>query len=115
VIKEAEGLFDGIAVRVPVVAGSIADVTFVAKRPTSSEEVNELLRSAAREARWEGILKVSDDQLVSTDIIGEPYAAIVDARSTRVVGRNLVKILCWYDNEYGYVSTLVKHIDRIPL
>lgn len=115
VVKDAEGLFDGIAVRVPVVAGSLADITFVSKRPTTAEEVNNILRKAAAEKRWEGILKVSDEQLVSADIVGEPYAAIVDALSTRVVGRTLVKVLSWYDNEWGYVSTLVKHVDRIPL
>lgn len=115
VIPEAKGNFDGIAVRVPVQAGSLADITFVSKRSTTAEEVNEILRTAQNEERWRGILKVSDEQLVSSDIIGEPYAAIVDTRSTRVVGGKLVKVLSWYDNEYGYVSTLVKHVKRIPL
>ncbi len=115
VIPEVKGTFDGIAVRVPVACGSLADITFIAKRTTSADEVNEILRGAATDKRWEGILKVSDEQIVSSDIIGEPYAAIVDARSTRVVGGKLVKVLSWYDNEYGYVSTLVKHVKRIPL
>lgn len=115
VVKDAIGVFDGIAVRVPLIAGSLADVTFVSKRATTAEEVNEILRKASQEKRWEGILKVSDEQIVSADIIGEEYAAIIDAPSTRVSGRTLVKILSWYDNEWGYVSTLVKHIDRIPL
>ncbi len=115
VIPEAKGNFDGIAIRVPVACGSLADITFISKRQTSVEEVNEILRAAQGEERWRGILKVSDEQLVSSDVIGEPYAAIVDAKMTRVVGGKLVKVLSWYDNEFGYVSTLVKHVKKIPL
>lgn len=113
VVPEVVGKFDGVAVRVPVVAGSLADITFIAKKTTTTETVNELLKTAARNKRWNGTLKVSDEQLVSTDVIGEPYGAIVDARSTKVVDGNLVKVLVWYDNEWGYVSTLIKHIKRI--
>lgn len=112
-ITELDGRFDGISIRVPVTVGSIADITFIAKRDTTPEEVNDILRKAASEKRWEGILKVSDDELVSSDIIGEPYGAIVDSKLTRVVDGNLVKVLSWYDNESGYAHTLVEHVKRM--
>ncbi|OGG41165.1 type I glyceraldehyde-3-phosphate dehydrogenase [Candidatus Kaiserbacteria bacterium GWA2_50_9] len=104
------GKFDGIALRVPVVAGSIADITFIAKRSTSVEEVNNALRSAAAAPRWEGIFTTTDEELVSSDIIGEPYASIADLGMTRVVDGNLVKVLAWYDNEMGYTESLVRHV-----
>jgi glyceraldehyde 3-phosphate dehydrogenase len=103
------GKFDGISLRVPVPAGSIADITFIAKRPTSPEEVNAILRTAAAMPRWEGIFTATDDELVSSDIIGEPYASIADLGMTRVVDGNLVKVLAWYDNEMGYTESLVRH------
>ncbi len=108
-----KGKFDGIALRVPAVVGSISDITFVAKRKTSAEEINDILRKAAASPRWQGILKVSEDQLVSSDIIGEPYGAIVDLGFTKVIDGDLVKVLSWYDNEAGYVATLVKHVQGI--
>lgn len=107
------GKFDGVAMRVPVVAGSLADITFLASRRTSVSEVNDVLRAAARSPRWRGILAVSEDQLVSSDIIGEPYAAIADLSFTRVVDGDLVKVFSWYDNEWGYVSTLLRHVERV--
>ncbi|OGY97707.1 MAG: type I glyceraldehyde-3-phosphate dehydrogenase [Candidatus Liptonbacteria bacterium RIFCSPHIGHO2_01_FULL_57_28] len=110
VVPELKGKFDGMAMRVPVISGSIADVTFIAKRKVTAEEINDILRKAAAEPRWQGILKVTDDQLVSSDILGEPYGAIVDPAFTKVVDGDLVKVLSWYDNEAGYVSTLVKHV-----
>lgn len=106
------GRFDGIAMRVPVPSGSIADITFVAKRKTSVEEVNNIFRRAAKSPKWKGILAVTDDQLVSSDILGEPYASIVDLSFTKVVDGDLVKVLAWYDNEYGYAAMLVKHVSR---
>ena len=113
VIPELNGKFDGVALRVPIVNGSIADITFIAKRNVTVEEINEIFRKAAAEPRWQGILKVSEDQLVSSDIIGEPYGTIVDLNFTKVVDGNLVKVLSWYDNEAGYVSTLIKHVERV--
>ncbi|MFA6408318.1 MAG: glyceraldehyde 3-phosphate dehydrogenase NAD-binding domain-containing protein [Candidatus Paceibacterota bacterium] len=104
------GKFDGISLRVPVPAGSIADITFIAKRPTTVEEVNEILRGAAAAPRWEGIFTATDDALVSSDIIGEPYASIADLGMTRVVDGTLVKVLSWYDNEMGYTESLVRHV-----
>ncbi len=104
------GKFDGISLRVPVPAGSIADITFIAKRPTSSEEVNDALRKAESNPRWNGIFKTTSEQLVSSDIIGEPYASIADLGMTRVVDGTLVKVLAWYDNEMGYTESLVRHV-----
>lgn len=103
------GKFDGISLRVPVPAGSIADVTFIAKRPTTADEVNTILRNAAKDPRWEGIFSTSDEDLVSSDIVGEPVASIADLGMTRVVDGNLVKVLAWYDNEMGYTESLVRH------
>lgn len=105
-----DGKFDGIALRVPVAAGSVVDVTFVASKETTVEEVNAALSKAAGEDKWEGIFGVTDEPLVSTDIIGLPYGAIADLSMTRVVDGTLVKVLAWYDNEMGYTHTLVKHV-----
>ncbi len=104
------GLFDGISMRVPVVVGSIVDVTFVAKRKTTSEEVNDILKRAAGEERWKGIFTVTEEELVSSDILGSPYGSIADLNFTRVVGGNLVKVMAWYDNEVGYCYTLLEHV-----
>ena len=112
-IKELEGKFDGIAMRVPVIIGSVVDITFISQKKTSVEEINNIFKKAADEPRWEGILKVLDDPIVSSDIIGEPYGAIIDLGFTRVVDGDLVKVLSWYDNEWGYVATLVKHVVNV--
>ncbi|MHB8710435.1 MAG: type I glyceraldehyde-3-phosphate dehydrogenase [Minisyncoccota bacterium] len=104
------GKFDGISLRVPVPAGSIADVTFIAKRSTTREEVNDILRAAGKDPRWEGIFRTTDEELVSSDIVGEPCASIADLGMTRVVDGNLVKVLAWYDNEMGYTESLVRHV-----
>ncbi len=108
-LPDLVGKFDGIACRVPVAAGSIADLTFVAARPTSVEEVNQILRDATLSDRWQGIFAVSDEAIVSSDIIGSTYGSIADLPLTRVVDGTLVKVMAWYDNEMGYTSTLMKH------
>lgn len=105
-----KGKFDGIAVRVPVPAGSIVDVTFVPKRATSVEEVNSVLKKAATSDRWKRVFAVSEEPLVSSDILGLPYGAIADLQMTRVVDGTLVKVLAWYDNEMGYTYTLLEHV-----
>ena len=110
---QLSGLFDGISLRVPVVAGSIADITFISKKQTSAEEVNEILRKAAKEKRWQGIFVVNEDEPVSSDIVGNTHASIADLKMTRVVGGNLVKVLAWYDNEMGYAYTLVEHTIKL--
>ena len=109
-IPQLEGKFDGIALRVPVVAGSIADITFISKKKTSVKEINSILSKAAESAQWKGILKVTEDPVVSSDILKEPYSAIVALNLTRVVDGDLVKVLSWYDNEWGYVTTLIRHV-----
>lgn len=113
VIPEMKGIFDGIAVRVPVISGSLIDFTFLADRKTSIEEVNNILRRASESPEWQGIFKVTEEPLVSTDILGEPYGSIADLAFTRVVDGDLVKILSWYDNEFGYCAMLIKHIEEL--
>lgn len=103
------GKFDGIACRVPVVSGSIADVTFISSRDTTVEEVNQILTDASKDSRWDGIFTVTNEDIVSSDIIGNTYASIADLQMTRVVDGNLVKVMAWYDNEMGYTNSLIKH------
>ncbi len=105
-----EGKFDGISIRVPVAIGSIVDITFISKKNTTAEEVNEILRGTSMAPRWTNIFSITEEPLVSSDIIGNSYASIADLSFTRVVGGNLVKILAWYDNEMGYAHTLVRHV-----
>lgn len=112
-IPALTGKFDGIALRVPVLAGSIADITMLTKRQTSVEEINDIFRAAEKTERWKGILKTTSEPVVSSDIVREPYGAIVDLTLTRVVDGDLVKVLSWYDNEWGYVATLAKHIEIV--
>lgn len=107
---ELRELFDGISIRVPVPAGSIVDITFIAKRNTTKEEVNEILKKASKDSRWDKLFAVTNEPLVSSDILGESHACIADLEMTRVVGGNLVKVLGWYDNEMGYTYTLVDHV-----
>lgn len=109
-MPELEGKFDGIAIRVPVVAGSIVDITFISKRPTTKEEVNAILKKAAEDKHWAKIFSVTEDPIVSSDIIGSQFASIADLGLTRVVDGNLVKVMAWYDNEMGYTHALVEHV-----
>ncbi len=113
VIPELMGKFDGVAVRVPVIAGSLIDFTFISERPTTSEEINKILKDASESSEWKGILKFSDEPLVSRDILGQPYGSIVDPDFTRVVDGDLVKVFSWYDNEWGYCAMLVKHVKSL--
>ena len=107
------GKFDGISIRVPVPAGSMVDVTFVPKRPTTVEEVNNALKAAAATDRWKKVFAVTEEPLVSSDILGLPYGSIADLQMTRVVDGMLVKVLAWYDNEAGYSHTLVEHASAV--
>lgn len=102
--------FDGAAFRVPVITGSISAITFLAGRPTSTHELNEIFKKSAADPRWEGILKTIDEPVVSSDIVGEPYGAIVDLSMTSVVDGDLATVFSWYDNEAGYTETLVRHV-----
>lgn len=104
------GKFDGISLRVPVVCGSIMDFTFIASRKTSVEEINEIFKKAAGEKQWQGILAVSQEPLVSSDILKNSHSSIVDLAMTRVIDGDLVKVMAWYDNEWGYASMLLRHV-----
>ena len=106
-IPELAGRFDGIAIRAPIPVGSIADVVFATDRPTTVAEVNDVFRQEAESARYAGILGVSEEPLVSADIIGDPRAAIVDLDLTRVVDGTLVKVMAWYDNEWGFTNQMI--------
>jgi glyceraldehyde 3-phosphate dehydrogenase len=107
-LPELAGRFDGVAIRVPVPVGSIADITMVTTRPTSAEEVNDLFREEAASDRYRGVLGVTDEPLVSTDIIGDPRASVIDTGLTRVVDGTLVKVMSWYDNEWGFTHQMVR-------
>jgi glyceraldehyde 3-phosphate dehydrogenase len=107
-LPQYAGLFDGVAVRVPVPIGSIADITFLASRKTSVDEVNQILTEEAGTERYAGVLGVSRDALVSSDIIGDPRASIVDLELTKVIDGDLVKVLSWYDNEWGYANQMLR-------
>ena len=105
VIPELNGQFDGLAFRVPTPVVSLCDVVFVTKRPVSVEEVNNILREAAKNDRFDA-LAVTEEPLVSVDLAGNPASSIVDLSLTTVVGGNLVKVVAWYDNEWGYSQRL---------
>jgi glyceraldehyde 3-phosphate dehydrogenase len=107
-LPEYAGRFDGVAIRAPTPVGSIADLTFVAMRNTTVEQVNEILTEEAATERYAGVLGVSRDPLVSTDIIGDSRASVVDLGLTRVVDGDLVKIMSWYDNEWGYANQMLR-------
>lgn len=111
-IPDLKSKFDGVAMRVPVISGSIADITFIASRDTTVEEVNEILRKAAQEDRWKDVFSITEEPLVSSDILSSPYASLADLAMTRVVDGNLVKVMSWYDNEWGYTNSLIEHVVR---
>ena len=118
VIPELKGLFDGISLRVPVVTGSISDFVFVTKRNVTREEINEAFKEATQNSQYKGILGMSGtdgvpEHLVSSDIIGGSYSAIIDPEFTQVIDGNLVKVLAWYDNEWGYANRLVEQTIRL--
>jgi glyceraldehyde 3-phosphate dehydrogenase len=102
------GRFDGLAIRAPLLAGSIADITFVTTRRTTVGEVNAIFIEEAATPRYNGILGVSFDPLVSSDVVGDARASIIDLALTRVIGGDLVKVMSWYDNEWGYANQLVR-------
>ena len=107
-LPELKGKFDGVAVRAPVPVGSLADITFLASRPTSVEEVNAIFREESQSERYRGILDATDDPIVSSDVIGRTQASIVDLGTTQVVDGDLVKVMSWYDNEWGYTHQMLR-------
>ncbi|MBM3309094.1 MAG: type I glyceraldehyde-3-phosphate dehydrogenase [Candidatus Altiarchaeales archaeon] len=112
VIPSALGKLDGVAVRVPVPDGSLTDLVAVLKKNVTVEEVNAAMKKAA-EGPLKGILEYSEEPLVSSDIIGNPASSIFDAKSTKVIGGNLVKVFAWYDNEWGYSCRLAELLEKI--
>lgn len=112
-LPELAGKFDGVAIRGPVTVGSIADIVFVAERATTVEEINQIFQEESQSDRYAGILGTSDEPLVSSDIIQDPRAAIIDLEMTQVVDGDLVKIMSWYDNEWGYSNQLVRQAAEI--
>lgn len=112
-VKAVEGKFEGTSMRVPVVTGSLSAITFVSAKPTTAEEINKILRDASDQPRWQGIFRATDDQIVSSDIVGDPYAAIADLSLTKVVDGDLCCVYSWYDNEFGYTNSLVDHVLKV--
>ena len=107
-IPSLEGKFNGLSVRVPTPVVSLSDITAVVKRDVTKEEINEIFKEAAKEPYYEGILAVTEEELVSCDLRGNSHSCIVDLPLTDVVGGNLIKVVAWYDNEWGYSNRLVE-------
>jgi glyceraldehyde 3-phosphate dehydrogenase len=113
VIPELKGKLNGIAVRAPVPTGSVVDLVFTASRDTSVEEINEAIKGKADSGALEGILQYTDDPIVSSDIAGSSYSSIFDSGLTMVIENRLVKVVAWYDNEWGYSNRLVDLTQRV--
>jgi len=107
-LPQLEGKFDGAALRVPVPVGSIADITMVTSRETTVEEINKILSNEAASDRYKNVLAVTDEPIVSSDIVQSPYASIVDLEMTQVVDGDLIKVMTWYDNEWGYTNQMIR-------
>lgn len=112
-LPQYAGKFDGVAIRTPVPVGSISDITFIAERNTSLEEINNILKEEALTDRYKEVLAVTEEPLVSSDIIQSTYACLVDLEMTRVVDGDLVKIMAWYDNEWGFTSQMIRQIKEL--
>lgn len=112
-IPELKGLFDGRAIRVPTIVGSISDFTFLLEKKTTAEEVNQAFKEACGTERWKGIVAWTEEPVVSTDIIGRTESAIVDLSLTQVVDGDLLKIFAWYDNEWGYSNRLIEQVINV--
>ena len=113
VIPELDGKLNGMSVRAPVITGSVVDLVCEVSRPTSKEDVNRAFAEKADTGPLEGILKYNDDPIVSTDIISSPYSSVFDAELTMVIDERLVKVVAWYDNEWGYSNRVVDLAQRV--
>jgi glyceraldehyde 3-phosphate dehydrogenase len=109
-IPELKGKFDGMAFRVPTPVGSLSDFTLLLKTSTTKEQINDAFREASKTKSYAGILEVTDEQIVSSDIVGNPASCIVDLSLTQVMDGNFVKVIAWYDNEFGYSNRLVEEV-----
>jgi len=112
-LPQYKGKFDGISIRTPVVVGSMSDITFIAERATSAEEINSILKEEAATERYKKVVSVSEEPLVSTDIIQSTFAAVVDTEMTRVVDGDLCKVMAWYDNEWGFTNQMIRQIQEL--
>ena len=108
VLPNLKGIFDGVSLRVPIMTGSISDITALVEKNTTAEEVNKAFEEASEDLKYKDVLRATYEPLVSSDIIGDPYSAIVDLSMTKVIDNNLVKVFAWYDNEWGYSCRLVE-------
>ena len=113
VITSLQGKFDGISMRVPVADVSLADFTFVLNKKTTIEEVNKYFKQLSKTAKYKGILGVTEEPLVSSDFIGDSHSAIVDLSLTKVIDGDLLKVIAWYDNEWGYANRLIEQVIRV--
>jgi glyceraldehyde 3-phosphate dehydrogenase len=113
VVPELQGKLHGFAVRAPVPTGSVVDLTIEAPRETSVEEVNGALKKAAESGPLEGIMAYTEDEIVSSDIVSSPFSSIVDAKLTSVIDGTMVKVVAWYDNEWGYSNRLVDLVQKV--
>ena len=109
-MPEYAGKFDGMAIRVPVAIGSVSDITLVTAKKTSKEELNRIFTEEAATERYRKVIRVTNDPIVSSDIIKDPHAAIIDLEMTKVVDGDLVKVLAWYDNEWGFANQMIRQI-----
>ncbi len=109
-LPELKGKFDGVALRVPIPVGSISDLTFVTERPVTIEEVNSIFEEEAKSERYKNILSTTTEPLVSSDIVKNPHASTVDLSMTRVVDGDLLKVMTWYDNEWGFTNQMIRQI-----
>ncbi len=112
-IPALEGIFNGLAIRVPVPTGSLSDFTFLLKKDVTKDEVNDALKKAAQSPAFKGVMMATDDPIVSSDIVGNPHSSIVDLSLTQVVGGNMVKVIAWYDNEWGYTNRLIEMTEKV--
>ncbi|GEQ86994.1 glyceraldehyde-3-phosphate dehydrogenase [Patiriisocius marinistellae] len=112
-LPQYEGKFDGVAVRVPVPVGSISDITFITERPTSIDEINSILTDESKSKRYNQVVAVTLEPLVSSDIVKSSFAATVDLAMTKVVDGDLVKVMAWYDNEWGFTNQMIRLVQEI--
>ena len=112
-VPELKGKFSAVAMRIPSITGSLSIITALLEKRALPEEINKTFETAARSSQWSETLTVTRDQIVSSDIIGSPYGAIIDLLLTQVTDGNLATVFSWYDNEFGYTATLIKHVERV--
>ena len=113
VLPQLEGKFEGSAIRGPVIVGSISDLNFVTEKPANKEKVNEIFKNEAQSERYRNILSVSSEPLVSSDIIKDPAASIIDLEMTMSIDGNLIKVMSWYDNEWGYACQMIRTAEAL--